>query len=1113
MPFRRSVCLIALVLAGRLPAQEPHGQGAPGLPNPFFAMDTGLRGAGLTAPQDRALCLEQLGYAGMSVGGVQGLGDLRSQLEDRGLRLFAVYLGFALEDVEGSTRTIRAAIRDVAGTDAVIWVTVTSKRFPRSDPRGDGPAAEALGPIAAEAAAAGLRVALYPHKGFWVERIEDAMRVADRVNSEHLGVTFNLCHWLSLAPSDEPVTLLRTALPRLFVVTINGAERGGSGWDRLIQTLDRGSFPVDRLLVALQSLGYRGPIGLQHYGIGGDARKNLIRSMTAWRAMNTRIAAGQVQPLSDDDVYRQIAAYEFGQSRRGFGVIRDRLKLATPAGRTQIEARLLNVLGSSDASDACKEEVCRILREWGTRESLPVLAGLLAEPRFAFAALAALQGREYAGLGEALLLAARTAPESCRAPLATALGELRLQAAVPALTQWAATGRAGSAAAAIAALGRIGDGNAVTSLLSLAVSDDLQPVWADACLSAAERSLAVGDGAQATAVYERLLSRQFPSPMRIASLRGLVTCRGTAAITLLLDHLGGADPEMQRTAARLAALVPGQEATAAFARQLPSLEPAVQLILLQALTERGDTAAKAAVADLAAADAPDDVRAVAVRALQTLGDAGDVPLLATLAAAGGEVGKTAEESLCGLATEGVDEAIARRAGAAGMDVAAVLVRVMKARGRAGSIPALLDLVGNGSGSVRQQALRALGALGDDSTIPPLCGFMETMAEEAVLTEVGKALVSVGRRTRADAHVVPHLITAFRGSAGNGRAALVSVLGEFGGTAALAAVREALADEAPPVRNAAVRALANWPDASPLDTLLDLSRNGETEPLRLMALAGTIRMIGKAVDTSPGERLSLYRSALANAGRPQERKQILGELANVLDYDVLGLIGELLQDEAVGPEARLAYLKSARSAGPLSPGAAVASLRRATEAIGDPGFAGSAKEAIAWIEQIDGHVTAWNVAGPYAAAGGDLMGTVHGPAETEAQGVGWQQVDATVGPFTQFITAGGVNLGALFSDTNAVAYLRTRVQSPERREAVIELGSDDGVRVWLNGEAVHTNDARRATHRASDKVPCVLSEGWNNLLVKVTQATGEWGLCLRFTHPNGTPMHDLRFSPR
>lgn len=38
--------------------------------------------------------------------------------------------------------------------------------------------------------------------------------------------------------------------------------------------------------VMLKELGYEGPIGLQCYGIGGDTREHLARSMAAWKQLS-----------------------------------------------------------------------------------------------------------------------------------------------------------------------------------------------------------------------------------------------------------------------------------------------------------------------------------------------------------------------------------------------------------------------------------------------------------------------------------------------------------------------------------------------------------------------------------------------------------------------------------------------------------------------------------------------------------------------------------------------------------------------------------------------------------------------------------------------------------
>ena len=137
----------------------------------------------------------------------------------------------------------------------------------------------------------GAQLLLYPHQGCWIERIEDSIRVADKVDRPNVGVMFNLCHWLRVDKQRDYKPLLKQAMPRLWAVSINGADQFDEkpGWDHYIQPLDRGSFDVGGLLKTLKELGYKGPIGLQCYGIGGDAREHLARSMAAWQKLSANL--------------------------------------------------------------------------------------------------------------------------------------------------------------------------------------------------------------------------------------------------------------------------------------------------------------------------------------------------------------------------------------------------------------------------------------------------------------------------------------------------------------------------------------------------------------------------------------------------------------------------------------------------------------------------------------------------------------------------------------------------------------------------------------------------------------------------------------------------------
>ncbi len=256
----------------------------------FFAMDTATKDAKHKSAKEQVQMVKELGYAGIGCTAGKGLAEMAEELDKNGLRLFTVYLGVNIDpDQQKYGPELREAITVLKGRNAILWLFVLSKKHKPSSPEGDARAVEVIREIADMAAEAGVRVALYPHHRFWVERVEDAVRVTKKVNRKNVGVTFNLCHWLMVNDEKNMKPLIKSAMPYLFVVSINGADSGGKDWKRLIQTLDRGSFDIYGFLKTLENCGYTGPIGLQGYGIGGDAYENLKRSMNAWRQLSERL--------------------------------------------------------------------------------------------------------------------------------------------------------------------------------------------------------------------------------------------------------------------------------------------------------------------------------------------------------------------------------------------------------------------------------------------------------------------------------------------------------------------------------------------------------------------------------------------------------------------------------------------------------------------------------------------------------------------------------------------------------------------------------------------------------------------------------------------------------
>jgi len=105
--------------------------------------------------------------------------------------------------------------------------------------------------------------------------------------------------------------------------------------------------------------------------------------------------------------------------------------------------------------------------------------------------------------------------------------------------------------------------------------------------------------------------------------------------------------------------------------------------------------------------------------------------------------------------------------------------------------------------------------------------------------------------------------------------------------------------------------------------------------------------------------------------------------------------------------------------------------------------------------------------------------------------------------------GTINLvEAVGNAQDAVAYLKARIRSPQTQKATLQLGTDDGVKVWLNGQLVHANNAARGITPDEDKVEVSLQEGMNELLLKVTNGAGDWGTLVRFAGERGRPLRNL-----
>lgn len=143
-----------------------------------------------------------------------------------------------------------------------------------------------------------------------------------------------------------------------------------------------------------------------------------------------------------------------------------------------------------------------------------------------------------------------------------------------------------------------------------------------------------------------------------------------------------------------------------------------------------------------------------------------------------------------------------------------------------------------------------------------------------------------------------------------------------------------------------------------------------------------------------------------------------------------------------------------------------------------------------------YVNEWLIAGPFTqegVVGVDLFDVKFDP-EVSNTDVDWQKILTEKDGHEM----GMLNFEKFFGTINSVAYVKTKVWMEREQNILLELGSDDGVKLWLNDKLVHFNNAERGHEHAADIIEANMIKGWNTILMKITQGVGGWGASLVIT---------------
>ena len=563
------------------------------------------------------------------------------------------------------------------------------------------------------------------------------------------------------------------------------------------------------------------------------------------------------------------AAYESGADAGPLRQLEQQICDAArdPGLRAACEAALLRLL-APEASFEAKRFACSGLAVVGSEASLPALEALLKTEETAGIACLALGGLRTEKAGDLLRAALAGAGGPSRLQLVSALDPRAEAASVAPLAALARDADVTLACAAVRALGVIDAAPAREAVAALRkeVTPALAAAVGAASLCGAEQRFAAGDRTAGAAVCEELLKPAWPVNVRRGALGLLLRTdddQGVWRVRRVLSETPR-DPVLAAVAIARVPELRGLGVSQTFGALIPRLSPAEQVLMVEALSARGDEGARGVLrAQVSSADSA--VRGAALGAVGALDGAAAVGVLtkALAGASSPEEAKAVQAALVGLG--------------GGEDADRALIDASRQAAGHDKLP-LLDVLSRRGGRLCAAELLATA-----------CG-----PEDAASRAAAQGLVRI---------------------AGAGDAAALPVL------------QQAVTHGGSQTQGAALRALAAWRGLAAWDTLAGVYLKTGDESQRALALRGLVRAAGEAHADPGTDRAERYRHLLAGARGAAERKLILSVLGGSACPETLALALTLLDDPEIRDEAEGTVRRMAKALETSHPEAARAALQR------------------------------------------------------------------------------------------------------------------------------------------------------------------------------------------
>jgi HEAT repeat protein len=360
---------------------------------------------------------------------------------------------------------------------------------------------------------------------------------------------------------------------------------------------------------------------------------------------------------------------------------------------------------------------------------------------------------------------------------------------------------------------------------------------------------------------------------------------------------------------------------------------------------------------------------------------------------------------------------------------------------------------------------------------------------------------------ADPHAGEAIVEAWPDAPPRLKPMLARALGERRHADAAGLLTQAATSPDAVLAEEAVRALQQLGPAA-ASALPTVARDAETPAARSVALDAAIRLGHDLADRGQAEdALATFRALWPLAKTKSHRRSILRDLAKTgrLEAAELLLTTARSKDDPLRGQAVTALLGLADTVREDRREAAIRLYKQVIDLEPD---AALADEAARKLHQLGvayspaarkGYITTWWLLGPFPCR--DMRDArkprppERGTDLTRTYREGDRDLRWTL--HHSLHPEGRIVCKDIFTPNDRVLiYAYTEVTAPREMPVRFLIRRDDGLTLWLNGEAVYDEHTPHGADQAEYRVDATLRKGTNRLLVKNSQGGGDWEFSVR-----------------